>query len=148
MPAVVPSLGFAPRLQKCVEVGPLEAEAATVPQLHGRNDLLPRPAAHRFAMDLEIRGGFFGGQPLVSLIHIQNHIRLRYNVLSVEEVMRAVIYSRVSTDAQEQDGTSLDTQERASLAFARERGWIIVDTVRDTASGTVSTGPGWSGCAD
>jgi DNA invertase Pin-like site-specific DNA recombinase len=28
--------------------------------------------------------------------------------------MRAIVYSRVSTDAQERDGTSLDTQERAS----------------------------------
>jgi predicted dithiol-disulfide oxidoreductase (DUF899 family) len=37
--------------------------------------------------------------------------------------MRAITYARVSTDAQERDGTSLDTQERACLAFARERGW-------------------------
>ena len=30
--------------------------------------------------------------------------------------MRAIVYSRVSTDAQERDGSSLDTQERASCA--------------------------------
>ena len=33
--------------------------------------------------------------------------------------MRAVIYSRVSTDAQERDGTSLDTQEDSSREYAR-----------------------------
>ena len=27
--------------------------------------------------------------------------------------LRTIVYSRVSTDAQERDGTSLDTQERA-----------------------------------
>ena len=35
--------------------------------------------------------------------------------------MRAIVYSRVSTDAQERDGTSLDTQERACLDFARQQ---------------------------
>ena len=32
--------------------------------------------------------------------------------------IKAVVYSRVSTDAQERDGTSLDTQERACLEYA------------------------------
>lgn len=49
--------------------------------------------------------------------------------------MRVIVYSRVSTDAQERDGTSLDTQERACLDFARQQGWRIVETVRDAASG-------------
>src|SRR4051794_35071589 len=49
--------------------------------------------------------------------------------------MRAIVYSRVSTDAQEKDGTSLDTQERACLDFARQQGWRVVETIRDTASG-------------
>ncbi len=49
--------------------------------------------------------------------------------------MRAVVYCRVSTDAQERDGTSLDTQERACLELARARGWTVVDTIRDAASG-------------
>jgi site-specific DNA recombinase len=49
--------------------------------------------------------------------------------------MRAIIYSRVSTDAQERDGTSLDTQERACLDFARQQGWLVVESVRDAASG-------------
>ena len=49
--------------------------------------------------------------------------------------MRAITYARVSTDAQERDGTSLDTQERACLKYARERGWDVIESVRDTASG-------------
>ena len=36
--------------------------------------------------------------------------------------MRAIIYSRVSTDAQERDGTSLETQERACEALTSDRG--------------------------
>src|SRR5829696_8911052 len=49
--------------------------------------------------------------------------------------MRAIIYSRVSTDAQERDGTSFDTQEQASLDFARAQGWVVIESVRDAASG-------------
>ena len=33
--------------------------------------------------------------------------------------MRAIIYVRVSTDAQERDGTSLTTQEGACVEFAQ-----------------------------
>jgi DNA invertase Pin-like site-specific DNA recombinase len=36
--------------------------------------------------------------------------------------MRCVIYCRVSTDAQERDGTSLDTQERARREYASKHG--------------------------
>ena len=49
--------------------------------------------------------------------------------------MRAIIYSRVSTDAQERDGTSLDTQERACVEVAKDRGWRVVRCIRDAASG-------------
>src|SRR5688500_10477091 len=49
--------------------------------------------------------------------------------------MQAIVYSRVSTDAQERDGTSLDTQERACIEFVRARGSLIVECIRDTASG-------------
>ena len=56
--------------------------------------------------------------------------------------MRAIVYARVSTDAQERDGTSLDTQERACLQFAREQGWHIVEVIRDTASGFTLDRPG------
>lgn len=56
--------------------------------------------------------------------------------------MRTIIYSRVSTDAQERDGTSLETQERACTEYAAERGWVPVETVRDTASGATLDRPG------
>jgi site-specific DNA recombinase len=49
--------------------------------------------------------------------------------------MRCLIYSRVSTDAQERDGTSLETQERACLEYATAAGWTIVRQIRDAASG-------------
>jgi len=49
--------------------------------------------------------------------------------------MRAIIYSRVSTDAQERDGTSLETQERACEALMNDRGWRVVRRIRDAASG-------------
>ncbi len=52
-----------------------------------------------------------------------------------ETDMRAIIYSRVSTDAQERDGTSLDTQERACDEVAADRGWSVVRRIRDAASG-------------
>ncbi|MXZ45688.1 MAG: recombinase family protein [Chloroflexi bacterium] len=51
--------------------------------------------------------------------------------------MRAIVYSRVSTDGQERDGSSLDTQERACLELADERGWTVVRRIRDTASGSL-----------
>jgi site-specific DNA recombinase len=56
--------------------------------------------------------------------------------------MRVIVYSRVSTDAQERDGTSLDTQERACLDFARQQGWRVVEPIRDTASGYTLDRPG------
>ncbi len=56
--------------------------------------------------------------------------------------MRAILYSRVSTDAQERDGTSLDTQERACLQFAGEQGWHVIETIRDVASGFSLDRPG------
>ena len=49
--------------------------------------------------------------------------------------MRAIVYSRVSTGAQERDGTSLETQERACVELAKDRGWRVVRCVRDAASG-------------
>src|SRR3954451_11765706 len=49
--------------------------------------------------------------------------------------MRVIIYSRVSTDAQERDGTSLDTQERSCNEFAQSQGWRVVEAIRDAASG-------------
>ena len=53
--------------------------------------------------------------------------------------MRTIVYSRVSTDAQAEDGTSLDTQERACLEAA---GGTVIRTIRDTASGSSLERPG------
>lgn len=55
---------------------------------------------------------------------------------------RCIVYSRVSTDAQEREGTSLDSQEEQSVACARERGWLVVACVRDAASGFSLERPG------
>ena len=41
--------------------------------------------------------------------------------------MRAAIYCRVSTSAQEEDGTSLTTQEAACRKYASEHGYIVDD---------------------
>ena len=59
-----------------------------------------------------------------------------------DSLLRAVIYSRVSTDAQERDGTSLDTQENACAEYAQSKGWIKVESIRDTASGANLDRPG------
>src|SRR5215216_334586 len=56
--------------------------------------------------------------------------------------MRALIYARVSTDAQERDGTSLETQERACVEHVLQAGWVIVECIRDTASGFTLDRPG------
>jgi site-specific DNA recombinase len=56
--------------------------------------------------------------------------------------MRALIYSRVSTDAQERDGTSLDSQERAGVELALQANWTVVECIRDTASGFTLDRPG------
>jgi site-specific DNA recombinase len=56
--------------------------------------------------------------------------------------MRAVVYARVSTDAQERDGTSLDTQERAAVQRVLESGWSLIECIRDAASGYTLDRPG------
>ena len=56
--------------------------------------------------------------------------------------VKAVVYSQVSTDAQERDGTSLETQERACVEYAESHGMIVVEYIRDTASGFTSDRPG------
>ena len=50
--------------------------------------------------------------------------------------VRAVVYSRVSTDAQERDGTSLDTQERECVAYSDAAGWELIECIRDASSGS------------
>jgi site-specific DNA recombinase len=56
--------------------------------------------------------------------------------------MRVVIYVRVSTDAQERDGSSLESQEVACRDFVDRGGWHLVEIVRDTASGYTLDRPG------
>jgi len=60
----------------------------------------------------------------------------------MERQLRAVVYSRVSTDAQERDGTSLDTQERASQEYVADNGWIPMESIKDTCSGSTLDRPG------
>ncbi len=59
--------------------------------------------------------------------------------------LRAIVYSRVSTDAQERDGTSLVTQERASQGYVDADGWTLLESIRDTASGYSLDRPGMKG---
>ena len=56
--------------------------------------------------------------------------------------VRALVYSRVSTDAQERDGTSLDTQERACVEYVESQGMLVVERLTDTASGYTLDRPG------
>jgi len=55
---------------------------------------------------------------------------------------RCVIYCRVSTDAQERDGTSLETQLVACRDYAAGQGWITVSEIRDSSSGFTLERPG------
>jgi site-specific DNA recombinase len=57
-----------------------------------------------------------------------------------ERLTRVAIYNRVSTDGQEKDGSSLETQQAACTAYAKERGWDIVQVVRETGSGATLDG--------
>ena len=56
--------------------------------------------------------------------------------------VKALVYSRVSTDAQERDGTSLVTQERACVRYAQAKGWVVAECIKDTASGSNLDRPG------
>ena len=48
---------------------------------------------------------------------------------------RCVIYSRVSSDDQADNGTSLDTQEARCLALAEAKGWEVVGVYREDYTG-------------
>jgi site-specific DNA recombinase len=48
---------------------------------------------------------------------------------------RAAIYCRVSTDRQEQDGSSLDSQDTACHAYAEQQGYRVAVSYRETFSG-------------
>lgn len=51
------------------------------------------------------------------------------------EQKRAVIYARVSTVGQEENGTSLETQQQACAEYAEGRGYRVVGFYRETWSG-------------
>ena len=55
---------------------------------------------------------------------------------------RCVIYCRVSTDAQERDGTSLQTQQAACQEYALAHNWTVVTEIRDSSSGFTLERPG------
>jgi site-specific DNA recombinase len=48
---------------------------------------------------------------------------------------RVIVYTRVSTAGQEEEGTSLTTQEQRCRAYCDERGWTVADIYSDTYSG-------------
>jgi site-specific DNA recombinase len=47
----------------------------------------------------------------------------------------ALIYCRVSTEKQEQEGTSLDSQAAACIAYAKQNGYEVAEVVKETFSG-------------
>ena len=49
--------------------------------------------------------------------------------------MKAVIYCRVSTEGQEQDGTSLQTQKEACLRYCQSKGYEIAIQYNEAYSG-------------
>ena len=59
--------------------------------------------------------------------------------------MRAAIYCRVSTEDQEREGTSLQTQLEACLAYSQHKGYQIARRFSETYSGLAGGGrPGRS----
>ncbi len=60
----------------------------------------------------------------------------------MENQLRAIVYCRVSTDAQERDGTSLDTQETACAGQVHGYNWKLLECIQDTASGFSLDRPG------
>lgn len=52
-------------------------------------------------------------------------------------IRRAVIYTRVSTDKQEEEGTSLDVQVTNCLAYARENGIEVIEVFREVYTGSL-----------
>jgi len=55
--------------------------------------------------------------------------------MGTEARQTAVIYTRVSTNKQEEDGTSLTTQDERCRAYAADRGWQVSGIYSDTSTG-------------
>src|SRR5690349_532540 len=60
---------------------------------------------------------------------------LKETRLTSSAAKRAAIYVRVSTAKQEEDGTSLDTQEDLCRVYAFEHGYKVVSVYRDVHTG-------------
>ena len=59
----------------------------------------------------------------------------------MNSIPRAAIYCRVSTDKQEQDGTSLDSQTSACRLYCEQNGLTVADVYRETFSGATMERP-------
>lgn len=64
--------------------------------------------------------------------------RLLYDYGMTETPRRAVLYSRVSTKTQADDGYGLDAQSTALHSYVAGRGWTVVAECSDAASGATT----------
>ena len=55
-----------------------------------------------------------------------------------EHAARALIYTRVSTKEQADQGLSLDAQAARCTAYCEQKGWAVEGVIRDTVSGAVA----------
>lgn len=64
-------------------------------------------------------------------------------ICMVDDVVKAAIYCRVSTDDQSRRGYSMSAQERRVRAYAEARGWEVVGVYSDARSGKSLRRPGY-----
>ncbi len=55
--------------------------------------------------------------------------------LPTDTVIYAIGYARVSDRKQEEEGESLETQDKAIRQYATKQGWILLDVVKEVFSG-------------
>jgi site-specific DNA recombinase len=55
--------------------------------------------------------------------------------LPTDTVIYAIGYARVSDRKQEEEGESLETQEKAIRRYAASQGWILLDVIKEVFSG-------------
>lgn len=58
-------------------------------------------------------------------------------IQNIQTPLRAIIYCRVSTDKQEEDGQSLDYQEQQGLLYAERQGYQVIAVLKEVQSGYV-----------
>src|SRR5258708_5722113 len=68
---------------------------------------------------------------------IDHHSSEQISQTVIEKKLRAIIYCRVSTDKQEQDGASLDYQEEKCRQYADLHGIEVVLILKETKSGFI-----------